>query len=170
MVMQSDMIMEMQEEGSNLAAEIESLDKKIEVKKKEVDRSGRSALNRGTNIMKKRYLKQAFDKWAETNKTVNNQADGADTIRNKMRKRFLRQAFDLYKAGCARLQLSERNEGSCEHMKHTLNVRLMRKCFKSIKAFNQKNMTATRYWKILLGKMDHWMKKRAFSKWMDGGN
>ena len=55
--MQSDMIMEMQEEGSNLAAEIESLDKKIEVKKKEVDRSGRSALNRGTNIMKKRYLK-----------------------------------------------------------------------------------------------------------------
>lgn len=46
----------------------------------------------------------------------------------------------------------------------------MRKCFKAVKAFNTKNMTATRYWKILLGKMDHWMKKRAFATWMDGGN
>jgi len=62
----------MQEEGSNLAAETESLDKKIDIKKKEVDRSGRSALNRGTKIMKKRYLKQYFDKWAEVNKGVNN--------------------------------------------------------------------------------------------------
>ena len=168
--MQSDMVMEMQEEGSNLAAEIESLGKQIDIKKKEVDRSGRSSLNRGVKIMKKRYLKQYFDKWAETNKVVNNQADGADTILLKMRKRFLRQAFDLYKAGCAREQLAERNEGSCEQLKHTLDVRLMRKCFKAMKAFNEKNMTATRYWKILLGKMDHWMKKRAFAKWMDGGN
>ena len=108
------MVMEMQEEGSSMAAEIESLDKKIDIKKKEVDRSGRSSLNRGVNIMKKRYLKQYFDKWAETNKTVNKQSDGADTILLKMRKRFLRQAFDLYKKGCAREQLSERNEGSCE--------------------------------------------------------
>ena len=36
--------------------------------------------------------------------------------------------------------------------------------------YNKKNMTAKRYWKILLGKMDHWMKKRAFGIWMDGGN
>ena len=64
--------MEMQEEGSNLAAEVEEMGKKIEIKKKQVDRSGRSALNRGTNIMKKRYLKQCFERWAETNKVVNN--------------------------------------------------------------------------------------------------
>ena len=56
-VMQTDMVMEMQEEGSNMAAEIESLDKKIDLKKKELDRSGRSSLNRGVNIMKRRYLK-----------------------------------------------------------------------------------------------------------------
>ena len=46
----------------------------------------------------------------------------------------------------------------------------MRKCFVAIKKFNQKNFTAKRYWKILLGKMDHWMKKRAFGIWMEGGN
>ena len=168
--MQSAMVMEMQEEGSNLAAQVEDLSKQIDIKKKQVDRSGRSSLNRGTKIMKKRYLKQCFDKWAETNRTVNNQADGADVIRNKMRKRFLRQAFDLYKAGCAREQLAERNEGSCEQIRKTLDHRTMRKCFNSIKKFNQKQDTAQRYWKILLGKMDHWMKKRAFATWMDGGN
>jgi hypothetical protein len=70
--MQSGMVMEMQEEGSNLAAQVEDLSKQIEVKKKQVDRSGRSSLNRGTKIMKKRYLKQYFDKWAEVNRTVNN--------------------------------------------------------------------------------------------------
>ena len=46
----------------------------------------------------------------------------------------------------------------------------MRKCFKGIQAFNLKNMRAKKYWKILLGKMDHWMKKRAFGMWLDGGN
>ena len=51
------MIMEMQEEGSGLAAAVDDLSKKIEIKKKEVDRSGRSALNRGTKIMTKRYYK-----------------------------------------------------------------------------------------------------------------
>ena len=70
----------------------------------------------------------------------------------------------------AREQLSERNEGSCEQIRHTLNIRLMRKCFNGVKAFNDKNETATRYFKIVLGKMDRWMKKRAFATWMDGGN
>ena len=70
--MQSAMVMEMQEEGSNLAAQVEDLSKQIDQKKKQVDRSGRSALNRGTNIMKKRYLKQYFDKWATVNRTTNN--------------------------------------------------------------------------------------------------
>ena len=87
-----------------------------------------------------------------------------------MRKRFLRQAFDRYKAGCAREQLAERNEGSCDHLRDTLNRRQMRKCFNSIRAFNAKQDKAKKYWKILLGKMDHWMKKRAFGKWMEGGN
>jgi hypothetical protein len=87
-----------------------------------------------------------------------------------MRVRFLRQAWDLYKAGCAREKLSERNEESCEHLKKALAVKAMRRCFKGIQAFNLKNMRAKKYWKILLGKMDHWMKKRAFGMWMDGGN
>ena len=87
-----------------------------------------------------------------------------------MRNRWLRQAFNLYKAGCAREQLSERNEGSCEHLKHTLDVRLMRKCFLAMRSFNTSNVTAKRYTNILLNKMDHWMKKRAFATWLDGGN
>ena len=168
--MQGGMIMEMQEEGAGLAQECEELGKKIEIKKKQVDRSGRAALGRGTKIMKKRYLKQYFDKWAHINRHNNKQTDGAEAIRDKMRKRFLRQAFDLYKAGCAREQMAERNEGSCEHLKATLDARLARKCFNAMRAFNAKNDTAKRYWTILLGKMDHWMKKRAFAAWMDGGN
>ena len=70
----------------------------------------------------------------------------------------------------ARERLSERNEGSCEHLKKTLDSRLMRKCFVAIKKFNQKHGTSKRYWTILLGKMDHWMKKRAFATWQEGGN
>ena len=77
-------------------------------------RSGRTALTRGTRIMKKRYLKQYMDKWAEVNRHYKNQQDGSGAILDKMRKKFLRQAFDLYKAGCAREKLSERNEGSCD--------------------------------------------------------
>ena len=131
--------MEMQEEGSGLAAAVDDLSKKIDIKKKEVDRSGRSALNRGTKIMKKRYLKQYFDKWAETNKHVNKQTEGGDLICKKMRLRFLRQAFNLYKAGCARDKLSERNEGSCDQLKAKLDCMLMRKCFNGMLAYNNKN-------------------------------
>ena len=120
--------------------------------------------------MQKRYLKQYLDKWAEKNRTHNNQKEGAATIQTKMRKRFLRQAFDLYKAGCARHKLSERNESSCEQLKKALDSRLMKKVFTAVKGYNTKNMTAKRYLGILLGKMDNWDKKRAFGLWMEGGN
>ena len=55
-------------------------------------------------------------------------------------------------------------------MKRALDHRTLRKCFDSVRAYNAKNEKAKRYWKILLGKMDHWMKKRAWGTWMDGGN
>ena len=129
----------LQDEGSSLAAEVETLDKEIKIEKAKVDRSGRSALNRGTNIMKKRYLKQYMDKWAAVNKHYKNQQGGSDEILRKIKKRMFRQAFDLFKAGCAREVLAERNEGSCEHLKRTLDVRLMRKCFNSIRKFNGTN-------------------------------
>ena len=46
----------------------------------------------------------------------------------------------------------------------------MRKCFKAIRSWNNTNTKANMYWKILLGKMDHWMKKRAFTTWLNSGN
>ena len=79
-----------------------------------MDRSARSALNRGVKIMQRRYLKQYLDKWAQKNVHHNKQKDGSELILKKIRKRFLRQAFDLYKKGVDRERLSERNEGSCE--------------------------------------------------------
>ena len=128
--------MEMQEEGSNLAAAVDDLSKKIDIKKKEVDRSGRQSFDRGTRIMKKRWLKQYMDKWAAINKHTNKQTDGSALVLQRMRNRFLRQAWNLYKAGCAREKLSERNEGSCDHLKATLDSRLMRKVFNAIRGFN----------------------------------
>ena len=98
------------------------------------------------------------------------QQDGSEVILNKMRKRFLRQAFNKYKASCSKMKLEDRNEDSSASLKRNLDCRLVRKCFNKIRDFNNKNLTAKRYWKILLGKMDHWMKKRAFAMWMDGGN
>lgn len=65
--MQDMTMVEMQEEGAQMQAAVESLDKKIEIQKKTVDRSGRKLLNRGTEIMRKRYLKQYLEKWAQTN-------------------------------------------------------------------------------------------------------
>lgn len=163
-------LMEMQEEGASIAAAVDSLDKEVKIEKAKVDRSGRSALNRGTKIMQKRYLKQYMDKWAQVNKHHKNQQSGSEFLLKKMRNRFLRQGFNLWKAGCARGQLHDRNEGSCEHLRKTLNVRTMRKIFNAIRGFNKKNINARVHCKILLGKMDHWMKKRAFATWLDGGN
>ena len=70
--LQMNMITEMQEEGSNLAGAVEELNKEIVIEKAKVDKSGRSALGRGTKIMKKRYLKQYLDKWAQVNCKTNN--------------------------------------------------------------------------------------------------
>ena len=74
------MVMEMQEEGSNLAAAVDDLSKNIEMKKKSVDRSARQTFDRGTRIMKKRWLKQYLDKWAAINKHTNKQTDGSELI------------------------------------------------------------------------------------------
>jgi hypothetical protein len=83
-----------------------------------------------------------MDKWAGARKVYNNQKDGSELILAKMRKRMLRSAFLLYKAGCAREILTERNEGSCEQLKKALDSRLMKKVFKAIKSYNTKNVTA----------------------------
>mmetsp|Transcript_18535 Transcript_18535/g.24897 ORF Transcript_18535/g.24897 Transcript_18535/m.24897 type:complete len:189 (+) Transcript_18535:511-1077(+) len=131
--MQQMEMTELQEEGSNLQNAVEELNKEIKIEKAKVDRSGRSALSRGTRIMQKRYLKQYMDKWAEVNKQHKNQKNGSDVILQKIKKRMFKQAFDLYKAGCAREKLSERNEGSCDQLKKTLDCRTMRKCFNAIR-------------------------------------
>jgi len=73
-------IVEMQEEGSNIATAVEKLDKEIKIEKAKVDRSGRSALNRGTRIMQKRYLKQYMAKWAEVNRQYKSQQNGSQFI------------------------------------------------------------------------------------------
>jgi len=70
--MQNMTMMEMQEEGSNLAAAVDTLDKEVKHEKAKVDRCARSSLNRGTKIMQKRYLKQYMDKWAEVNNSYKN--------------------------------------------------------------------------------------------------
>ena len=70
--MQNMTMMEMTEEGSNLAAAVDSLDKEVKIEKAKVDRCARSSLNRGTRIMEKRYLKQYMDKWAEVNRSYKN--------------------------------------------------------------------------------------------------
>lgn len=70
--MQQMEMCELQEEGSNLANAVETLDKQIKIEKAKVDRSGRSSLSRGTRIMKKRYLKQYLDKWAAVNRHYKN--------------------------------------------------------------------------------------------------
>ena len=87
-----------------------------------------------------------------------------------MKKRMFKQAFDRYKEWFARQKLMERNEGSCDHIRVVINCRQMRKCFNAIRGYNAVNMKAKTYAKIVFGKMDHWMKKRAFGTWMDGGN
>lgn len=127
-------------------------------------------MNRGVKVMHRRYLKIYLDRWAQKNKHENKQKEGSELLLKKIRNRFLRQGFNLYLQGCARDRLEVRNDSSCDQLRRALNTRLLKKCFNAIKGFNDKNLKAKRYWKILLGKMDHWMKKRAFATWMDGGN
>ena len=163
-------MIELQEEGSNMAAAVEELNKEIKIEKAKVDRSGRQSLSRGTRIMKNRYLKQYMERWAAVNRLYKSQQGGSEAVLKKIKKRMFKQAFDRYKANCARQQLDERNEGSSEQLRRTLNVRELRKCFNAMRSYNSKNVKARTYMKILLGKMDHWTKKRAFGMWQDGGN
>lgn len=55
-------------------------------------------------------------------------------------------------------------------LRKALDSRLKKKCFDAIKLYVSKHRTSKRYMAILLGKMDHWMKKRAFGIWMQQGN
>ena len=71
-----------------MAQAVESLDKEIKNEKRKADKSGRSALTRGTKIMQKRYLKQYLDKWKTVNRKVNKQMDGSEFVMQKMKKRL----------------------------------------------------------------------------------
>ena len=84
-VEQTMIITEMTEQGNDMNQELDSPNKKIDIQKKKVDRSGRIALDRGTRIMKRRFLKQCMDRWAESHRALSKKEDGSASIVNKLR-------------------------------------------------------------------------------------
>ena len=82
--------MVMEEEGAQMQAEVDSLDKEIKKKENQVVRSGRTATTRAVKICHRRYLKQAMDRWKESKDRKNNEEDKSDMIIKKTRKKYLR--------------------------------------------------------------------------------
>ena len=83
-------MMTMEEEGAQMQAEVDSLDKEIKKKENQVVRSGRTAMTRAVKICHKRYLKQAMDRWKESKDRKNKEEDSSGLIIAKTRKKFLR--------------------------------------------------------------------------------
>ena len=113
-VVQEMTMMEMEEEGAQMAAEADSLDKQIKKKENQVVRSGRTATTRAVKICHRRYLKQCMDRWRESCDFRNKMENGSDLIINKTKKKFLRKAWALYKEGVLYQKSLEKNDKSVE--------------------------------------------------------
>ena len=83
-------MMTMEEEGAQMQAEVDTLDKQIKKQENQVVRSGRSATTRAVKICHKRYLKQAMDRWRGSCDRKNLEEDKSNLIIAKTRKKFLR--------------------------------------------------------------------------------
>jgi len=106
-----------------------------------------------------------MQKWREVCEFRESQEDGRDLIIKKMRKRFLKQAFRMYQDGVQHRQQEDKNFQRAVHFAHTSQMRNMRRVFNALCVFVHKFKKSKVYWSLLLGKMDNWMKHRAFSTW-----
>lgn len=145
-VMQEMTMMEMEEEGAQMQAEVDSLDKEIKKKENQVVRSGRTATTRAVKICLRRYLKQGMDRWKESVDTKTAMEDGSNLVIGKMRKKFLRQAFDLYKAGVLYMKQQDKNDASVEQLRRTLQERSIRRVFNAWASYKHSFKNAKRYW------------------------
>jgi hypothetical protein len=162
---QQQTIQTLEFEGTQISSDAKSLDKKINVLQNREDRSGRNTLRRANVIYHKRSMKNAMDQWRNLCEFVTKQEDGSERIKKKMRNRFLRDAFALYHEGVKWKMQRIKDEARCVHFRETIRMREARKVFNAWCSFNHKFKKSKVYWSLLLGKMDNWMKKRAFSTW-----
>lgn len=94
---QQGMIVELQEEGNGLSAEVDTITKEINTEKARVDRSARSSLNRGMILFNNRSLRQYLRKWYESVDHKKQEEDKSSLIIKRIRQRLVKQAFQKYK-------------------------------------------------------------------------
>ena len=71
---------EMEMEGNEMQAQVDSLNVEIKKKENQLVQSGRTATTRAVKICHRRYLKQAMDRWKESKDHKNLSEDRSDFI------------------------------------------------------------------------------------------
>ena len=83
---------------------------------------------------------------------------------------MLRKGFELYKEGVLHARLAERNSDGADHLRKTLDARLLLKCCRAWQEFGKKHKKAKEYWQIVFTKVNTWELKWAFNRWNEGKN
>ena len=66
--------------------------------------------------------------------------------------------------------MGERNSDGADHLRKTLDSRLLLKCANAWRDYCKKHKKAKEYWTIVLTKINTWELKWAFNKWNEGKN
>jgi len=160
------MITELNEIGSGLQDDCMSLSKEISTEKARVDRSARSALNRGTVIFNNRALRQYLRQWHDNIALTQTKEDRSGFIIKRMRARLVKQAFQIYKKRTAELRQDLKSEERMKHFMITVEERRKRRAFNALCVYRKLFCQAKTYWSILFTKMDLWRKRRAYRTWV----
>jgi hypothetical protein len=78
--------------------------------------------------------------------------------------------MERYKDHDKKVKLSLRNEQTVEYLVQLRAIRSMREKFNAICKYTVKMQKAKRYWNMILGRMDRFIRRRAVRRWLINAN
>lgn len=109
-------------------------------------------------------------KWRDVCDFRNAQDSASTYLANKTRTWYLKRGYRLFKDGIHFRQQHERNLARAEHLLGTSGMRRKRQVFNALCVYVHRFRKSKGYWSMILGKMDNWMKRRAFLTWQNQGH
>lgn len=109
-------------------------------------------------------------RWKKVCNLRGSQEEQAAFVIKKLRMRYLNDSFTRYLRFYKKSLQHERNVGSAQHMRTTLEHKRLRKAYNSICFYINRQKTSQKYWKRIFGKVEGYMQAKALKTWLFNAN
>lgn len=156
--------------NSDLSKDVSSLAKVIQTEVQRQQTRARVKLTRGCDIFARRIQRRGLRKWRAQCQMMTDKERGANYLCNLVRITRMKAGWRLYLKQVLQKRQDDKDNSRALFYSQTREARIMRKHFNAFCVFTNNFKKSKTYWSIVLNKMDVWMKRRTFLRWIENSH